>query len=59
MWRVIKNMYDVKQSFVLLEGEKSQPFNIGLGWHNQLLRLRRLELALLLRRMLRWGSNVC
>ena len=31
MWRVIKNMYDVSQSSVLLEGEKSQPFNLGQG----------------------------
>ena len=33
MWRVIKNMYDITQSTVLLEGEISGPFNIGQGWH--------------------------
>ena len=33
MWRVIKNMYDITQSAVLLEGEISGPFNIGQGWH--------------------------
>ena len=31
MWRVIKNMYDITQSVVLLEGEISEPFNIGQG----------------------------
>ena len=31
MGRVIKNMYDIAQSSVLLEGEKSQPFSIGEG----------------------------
>ena len=31
MWRVIKNMYDITQSAVLLEGEVSEPFNIGQG----------------------------
>ena len=31
MWRVIQNMYDVTQSFVLLEGEKLQQFNLGQG----------------------------
>ena len=33
MWRVIKNMYDITQSAVLLEGEISRPFDIGQGWH--------------------------
>ena len=33
MWRVIKNMYDITQSAVLLEGEVSEQFNIGQGWH--------------------------
>ncbi len=31
MWRVIKNMYDITQSAVLLEGEVSEQFNIGQG----------------------------
>ena len=31
MWRFIKNMYDITQSAVLLEGEISEPFNIGQG----------------------------
>ena len=31
MWRVIKSMYDITQSAVLLEGEISEPFNIGWG----------------------------
>ncbi len=31
MWRVIKNMYDITQSAVLLEGEVSEQFNIGRG----------------------------
>ncbi len=31
MWRVIRNMYDITQSAVLLEGEISEPFNIGQG----------------------------
>ena len=30
---IIKNMYDITQSAVLLEGEISEPFNIGQGWH--------------------------
>ena len=29
MWRVIKNMYDITQSAVLLEGEVSEQLNIG------------------------------
>ena len=31
MWRVIKNMNDITQSAVLLEGEISEQFNIGQG----------------------------
>ena len=31
MWRVIKNMYNITKSAVLLEGEISKPFNIGQG----------------------------
>ena len=31
MWRVIKNMYDIIQSAVSLEGEVSEQFNIGQG----------------------------
>ena len=31
MWRVIKNMYDITQSAVLLEGEVYEQFNIGQG----------------------------
>ena len=31
MWRVIKNMYAISQSAVLLEGEKSKQFHIGQG----------------------------
>ena len=31
MWRVIKNMYDITQSAVLLEREISEQFNIGQG----------------------------
>ena len=31
MWRVIKNIYDITQSAVLLEGEISEPFNVGQG----------------------------
>ena len=64
MWRVTKNMYNITKSAVLLEGEISTPFNIGQGvaqgcnilpilffiFINQWL--RRLGLALLLRRML-------
>ena len=31
MWRVIKKMYDITESAVLLEGEKSKPFDISQG----------------------------
>ena len=31
MWRVIKNMYDITQSAVLLEGEISEQFHIRSG----------------------------
>ena len=31
MWRVIKNMYAITRSAVLLEGEKSKQFPIGQG----------------------------
>ena len=31
MWRVIKNMYAIARSAVLLEGEKSKQFHIGQG----------------------------
>ena len=31
MWRVIKSVYDVTQSTVLLEGEVSEQFNLGQG----------------------------
>ena len=31
MWRVIKNMYAITRSAVLLEGEKSKLFHIGQG----------------------------
>ncbi len=31
MWGVIKNMYDITQSAVLLEGDISEPFNIRSG----------------------------
>ena len=31
MWRVIKNMYAITRSAVLLEGEKSKQFHIGQG----------------------------
>ena len=30
MWRVI---YDITQSTVLLEGDISEPFDIGQWWH--------------------------
>ena len=33
MWRVIKDVYDITQSAVLLEGEISRPLNIGQVWH--------------------------
>ncbi len=33
MWRGIQNMYGITQSAVSLEGEISEPFNIGQGWH--------------------------
>ena len=31
MWRVIKHLYDITQSAVVLEGEVSEQFNIGQG----------------------------
>ena len=31
MWKVIKNMYNITQSAVLLKGEISEQFNIGQG----------------------------
>ena len=31
MWRVIKNMFDIAQSAVFLEGEVSEQFNVGQG----------------------------
>ena len=70
MWRVIKNMYDITQSAVLLEGEVSEQLNIGQGvaqgcsmlpiLFSILLiscykRLGRLGLALLLKGMLKLG----
>ena len=31
MWRVIKNMYEVSRSAILLEGEKSATFSVEQG----------------------------
>ena len=44
MWRVIKNMYDITQSAVLLEGEISERFNyIGQGWYRVVVYACRLS----------------